>query len=196
MRDRDVREVLRSRLREQHEGEPDTLVVEEMGLQQGSARVDVAVINGYINGFEIKSAKDTLVRLPRQVELYSTTFDYVTVLSASRHVAAVMTVIPSWWGVIEAKLVNGKIAFDLTRDSLRNSDVDPYSLVQLLWREEALDVLSHLGLDGGIRTKPRRVLWKRLASEVELDTLAAIVRRKLKNRQNWTTAVSLGSYGD
>ena len=66
MRDCDIRKALRKRLEEAHKGESGTRIVEEFGLCQGRARIDVAVFNGFINGFEIKSARDTLKRLPGQ----------------------------------------------------------------------------------------------------------------------------------
>src|SRR4051812_32014446 len=47
----------------------DTLVIDELGIAHAKARIDVAVINGCLHGFEIKSAADTLTRLPRQLEL-------------------------------------------------------------------------------------------------------------------------------
>src|SRR5690242_7332263 len=71
MRDIDIREALRAEIARRHNGESNTLVVEELGLCQGIARVDLAVVNGSVNGYEIKSAHDTLSRLPAQSDVYS-----------------------------------------------------------------------------------------------------------------------------
>jgi hypothetical protein len=46
-------------------------MLDEFGLEHGEVRVDVAVINGELHGYEIKSERDTLERLPRQVKAYS-----------------------------------------------------------------------------------------------------------------------------
>ncbi len=48
----------------------DTLVVDELDLC-GLTRVDVAVVNGHLSGFEIKGSTDSLRRLPGQVTVYS-----------------------------------------------------------------------------------------------------------------------------
>ena len=64
MRDRDVRQALLAHLAELHAGDPDTRIVEEMGVWCGTARIDVAVVNGELCGFELKSERDTLERLP------------------------------------------------------------------------------------------------------------------------------------
>ena len=50
-----------------HRSEPNTVFLEELGLCQGDARVDYAVINGAMNGYEIKSDRDKLVRLPHRL---------------------------------------------------------------------------------------------------------------------------------
>jgi len=63
MRDIDVRRKLRVEVERSHECEFDTLIVEELGLCQGIARVDLAVVNGSVHRYEIKSESDTLTRL-------------------------------------------------------------------------------------------------------------------------------------
>ena len=37
-----------------------TRIVDDLGLRHGVARVDVAVVNGIIHGYELKSDKDNL----------------------------------------------------------------------------------------------------------------------------------------
>ena len=95
----DVREALHAKVLLAHRDDPHTLVVDELGLCEGEARVDIAVVNGFIHGFEIKSERDTLERLPHQVEVYSLVLDRVTLVVAENHAAHAMEVIPDWWGV-------------------------------------------------------------------------------------------------
>jgi hypothetical protein len=56
VRDRDVREALHRKVLKEHHGDADTLVLDELGLRHGTCRVDIAVVNGYLHGYEIKSA--------------------------------------------------------------------------------------------------------------------------------------------
>lgn len=184
MRDRDIRSALRGRLSGLHP-EPDTLIIDELGLCRGTARVDVAVVNGHINGFEIKSERDTLDRLPGQQKVYSKTLDQVTIVASGLHINKIMDTVPEWWGVLEAHLKEGQVAFKTHREPAPNPDIDPRALAELLWRDEALAALKKIGQDKGVLSKPRRVLWAKLAECLTLTELSALVREQLKSRPNW-----------
>jgi hypothetical protein len=51
-----------------------------------------------------------------------------------------------------------------------------------LWRDEAIRTLAEFGLDRGVRTKRRRLIWRRLADLLALDDLRRAVRAALKVR--------------
>ena len=53
---------------------PGTLFVNELGLNHGRFRADIAVMNGKLVGYEIKTDQDTLVRLPAQIDGYNEVF--------------------------------------------------------------------------------------------------------------------------
>src|ERR1700733_2509791 len=99
MRDIDVRRAVKSHLVAAHAGEIDTRIVEEMGVWSGSVRIDIAVVNGSLSGYELKSERDTLERLPRQVRLYGHVFDFLHLVVGKRHVEKAKAMIPDWWGV-------------------------------------------------------------------------------------------------
>ena len=61
--DANIRSALHAKRLRRARSQPDTLVIDELGLAHAKSRIDVAVINGCIHGYEIKSAKDTLDRL-------------------------------------------------------------------------------------------------------------------------------------
>jgi hypothetical protein len=185
MRDRDIRAVLHHHLAELHLNEPDTLFVDELGLCQGESRIDIAVINGSLNGYEIKSEKDTLNRLPIQRNIYGKTLDTVTIVTSGCHLSEVLKIIPEWWGVIEVSANSGRACLEVIRDCQQNPDVDPYSMIQLLWRDEVLDELAKRGLERGVKGKPRPLLWKTLVNNLRPDEISAIVRHRLKNRLKW-----------
>src|SRR6266851_6542601 len=103
MRDQDVRQALRDKLQDQYAYDPDTRIVEEMGVWSGSVRIDVAVINGELTGYELKSDRDTLERLPVQADLYSRVFDRLTLVVARRHAQKARDCIPKWWGIVVAE---------------------------------------------------------------------------------------------
>src|ERR1700761_2097597 len=90
MRDIDVRRALLTEMDRIHPDRSDTLVVEELGICQGVARVDLAVVNGTVHGYEIKSERDTLARLKAQADIYSKALEFVTIVAAPSHIAGII----------------------------------------------------------------------------------------------------------
>jgi peptidoglycan hydrolase-like protein with peptidoglycan-binding domain len=58
----------------------------EFWVPQSNGRADVAVIGTTMDGFEIKTERDSLRRLPRQADAYSRVFDHCHAVLAHRHV--------------------------------------------------------------------------------------------------------------
>lgn len=183
MRDRDVREQLNRDLREWHP-EQGTLFVDELDLG-GLVRVDVAAVNGSLWGYEIKSERDTLRRLPMQVEVYSQVLDYAALVVAERHHDHAADLLPDWWEVVVVTGDADNVVLDVVRSGVRNGNVNALQVAQLLWRDEVLAELTERGLDRGVRSKPRRALWQRLVESLELVDLQQVVRTRLKARQGW-----------
>lgn len=185
IRDIDIRKKLHDDFSLEFANDPDTLILDEFSLLQGETRVDIVVVNGQIHGYEIKSDKDTLERLPKQVALYSKVLDTVTVITGERYAEKVLKIIPEWWGMKVARASKNLIRLENVRMPQNNPEIDPYSLVQLLWREEALDLLRKYGLERGFLSKSRRVIWTKLAQSIPLEELKYHVRLYLKSRKNW-----------
>src|SRR5262245_39425246 len=99
MRDADVRRAVKAWLVSQHGHERDARLVEEMGIWSGSVRIDIALINGSLSGYELKSDSDTLERLPRQLAIYGRVFDYLHLVVGKRHADKARALLPDWWGV-------------------------------------------------------------------------------------------------
>lgn len=185
MWDRDVRLALHAVLEDQHRSEPsETRLIDELGLA-GEVRVDVAVLNGSFSGYEIKSAHDTLRRLPKQVEVYSKILDHVTLVVADRHVGHALPQVPEWWGVMTASSTGEGVILTQLRARQANPGIDRTFLATLLWREELLDALRQRDLDKGVRSKPRHALMARLVDHVDTDEMRFLVREQLKARANW-----------
>lgn len=196
VRDRDVRQALHRKVLGEHHGDPDTLVLDELGLRHGACRVDVAVVNGEVHGFEIKSDADTLERLPAQVALYGAVLDKATLVVGERHLAAALAQLPAWWGVrVAAAGPRGAVHFRTERQPRRNQHLDPVAVAELLWRPEVVDLLRDLGTSEPVLRKPRAVLYRHLAEAVELDELRRLTRLRLKARERWRGQRSPASGG-
>lgn len=189
MRDIDVRRALCSKLSRDHAGEQDCVWVEELELCQGAARVDMAVVNGTIHGYEIKSERDTLVRLASQQRTYNEALEFVTIVAATNHLEKIIASVPDWWGVWSAKSHNGEVQLEQERAANRNPEVVSLALAQYLWREEALQALEAKNEARGMRGKPRRVLWQKLTEVYSQPELTEIVRCAIKARSSGWRAV-------
>jgi hypothetical protein len=183
MREGDIRIALKRDLGIEHP--TNSIVISELGLCNHRVRVDVAVINGFVSGYEIKSEADTLERLPVQAEWYSRTLDRVCMVVAPKFISKIERNIPQWWGIRCAIPEGDVINIEIIREEQENQGHDPYCVAQFLWREEALQVLAEYNLDIGLKNKPRHIVWERLAAELPIDCLREEVRLKLKCRENW-----------
>jgi hypothetical protein len=159
-------------------------IVFEMPVCGGEARLDAARINGRLDGFEIKSDRDTFARLTRQIAAYNRVVEHMTLVCTERHLPTAKQAVPEWWGIVVARREGGKLSLDDERRPEPNPHREPIWVAQLLWRRECLAVLRGVG-EFGLERQPRRVLWKRLAEAMELDQLTAEVTAALKGRDGW-----------
>jgi hypothetical protein len=182
--DSDIRRALGEDELRQYRADGDSVIVHEFGVCAGAARVDVAVVNGSLIGYELKSPSDSLSRLADQAAWYSRVFDRMTLVVGSNHLTAARSVIPRWWGIIEVRQnAAGTPALSRIRQSRPNRDVSAHALAQLLWRDEALEILERHGIAAGYVSKPKRELWGRLAEALDRADLHAEVRAALKCRK-------------
>lgn len=184
MRDLDIRRALRAQLADTHPT-TDTLIIDEFPVCNKECRVDVALVNGEISGYEIKSARDSLARLPGQRDAYNRVFDRVVLVAATRHLQEILKLVPAWWGVVEAKAGTEPVELVDVRIASPNPSRDPIALASLLRRTEAIRLLEHYSL--GTRQLLRgsqRHMWVELASSIPVAELAGLVRTALKNRSH------------
>lgn len=105
---------------------PDTLVIDEFGLDHGACRIDIAVINGHLRGIEIKAEADALARLPRQVAAYGAVMDKASLIVTEKHYDAALAQLPAWWGVIlTQRTASGGAAFRRIRPERANREAQP-----------------------------------------------------------------------
>jgi len=184
--DNEIRKILKARLVALFREDPETLILEELGLRHGATRVDMVVVNGCLHGFEIKSDRDSLKRLPRQAKMYSEILDYVTLVVGQRHAFKAKPTIPNWWGIqVADRDQDGKVRLQEVRQPLENPNPDKLAIAKLLWRGEAIGFLEEIGAADGIRSKPRRLVYARLAEAIPLGVLRSRVRERLRSRTDW-----------
>lgn len=183
MRDSDMRAALRKKLQCEHAHDPGTRIVEEMGVWSGAVRIDMAVINGELVGFELKSDSDTLLRLPYQTEIYGKVFDRVTLVVGRKHYKEAIERIPRWWGCVLASVCGDEVVLQPKRRARRNPTPDVHILAQLLWKDEAVAILEKVGLAKGWRSKRAAEIADLLVTTLTYSQLASHVRDALRARQ-------------
>jgi hypothetical protein len=195
--DAQIRELLIPFVHQEHSNAPDTIFLEEFALYGGTNRADLAAFNGVSHGYEIKSDRDTLLRLPHQVTAYSAIFERATLVSSVRHLSSAQEIIPWWWGIVKVKQIPGPgIQLERIREASPNPAPLAAAIAALLWRSEALNILENLGLDRGVRSKPMEQLIARLSKEITVEKLSSYVREALRARGDWRSAARLRQYDD
>jgi hypothetical protein len=181
-----IRHALKKRWLRYYRGRTDILVVEELGLAHARSRIDLAVFNGHLHGYEIKSAGDTLSRLPSQLGIYRDALQKLTLVVAARHLEAAYVLIPDWCGLVEVReSPRGKVFLETRRRSKINPDLDPFVLAHLLWRPEAQQLLRTRGAPPSELGAPRKHLYRMLAEQVPIPELASSIKLAMASRARW-----------
>ena len=187
LRDAEVRPALLKYLQRETSAYRSMVLIEELGLCQGEARIDVLTVSGVLHGYEIKSNRDRLTRLASQAATYNRVLDRVTLVVCPRHVEAALQLIPEWWGVLLASGSFEAVSLTAIRPAAQNPDQDPRALVELLWRDEALELLASHDATAGVRSKPRRAVWDRVCEVLDVAEIRSAVRFRLKTRRGSAT---------
>lgn len=186
MNDRIIRTALKQYLSNKYSSNRNALILEELGLKHGRVIIDLVVINDFFHGYELKSNKDTLKRLPEQARIFSSIFDHLTLIVGYRHAYKSIKIVPEWWGIkIAEKDRQGKVKFITLRRNKKNPSPDAFSIVGLLWRDEAISFLDKIDTANGVRSKPKKFIYEKIIEIADLDKIRARVRKQLRNRSNW-----------
>ena len=142
--------------------------------------------NGYLCGFEIKSAADDLERLKAQAKRYRRYFRKLYLVAAECHVEPALEILPSYWGVWVVRPHGG--AVHIVRKTppatspRANRRQRPESLAFLMRKPELIDVLRHGGVEGDLELMTRTMLAKVAADSMSIDELERCVFDTLQSR--------------
>lgn len=142
--------------------------------------MDIALVNGELSGFEIKSDVDGLGRLASQTAQYARVFNQLTLVCAPRHARTALARLPKWWGLWVAE-PQGARPLDELRTGAPNPGVCMRATAGLLWRDEMLELLVDGGASG-MGGRPRRDLVAAIVDVFDEVTLCAEVRQRLRER--------------
>ncbi|GAB3790654.1 hypothetical protein GCM10028868_03630 [Virgibacillus kimchii] len=183
LNDRGVRSLLLDELDTQYHNDPDTRIINELGINNGESRVDVAVVNGMIHGYEIKSDFDTLDRLPRQITYYNKLFERMTIVTSRKYYRQICDLVPKWWGI---KIIShdGTRLIERRRGR-KQSNQDKDSLLRLLWKKDLEDFIDVIGYPKRMKKLKKHQLLEIFSEEVDIPIIKKHVYEALKTRENW-----------
>ncbi len=114
----------------------NAVLINEMVIANWSRRVDLAVANGKLHAYEIKSDSDTLKRLNGQLHAYLARFDKTTVVCAPRFTKNVINTTPNFVEVVEVEKNNSGISFRTMRRGALKIVRDKEMLISFLLKPE------------------------------------------------------------
>ncbi len=177
-----IRKAIRASLELAHRGE-DAVIVDELKVSLGSGRLDVAVINGKIEGYEIKSDKDSLARLTKQSAMFGAIADRMTLVVGLRHLEKASAMVPDWWLIIVcAADSQGQLKLKRVRRGRLNHQLDKTALVETLERFEIIALLASANIDKGFRSSNYRTLVERAVTHLSGRQISSFVKHILKVR--------------
>lgn len=129
----------------------------------GKSRADAILVKeNEILGFEIKSDKDSLVRLVTQVKNYERFCDKCYIVTGIHYIDKIEEAVPKHWGIYDiVKDEEEKLHIEMFREAQRNPKERPTiklkNQMSLLWRLELSKIVKTYKL-GGVTTRNKRQL--------------------------------------
>ncbi len=190
MTDRIIRTAFHKSILSVAHEDKNTIVLDELGLKNGEIRADIAVLNGKLIGYEIKGERDTLIRFTPQVLAYSEIFENAFIIAAEKHLSKIRELIPEWWGIyVITTSQSGEIEFLQERKSTYNEGRSTYCIAQLLWKNEAAEILSSRYNQVVKSRYTRQQLYSLLEEVSDVKSITEIVLNYLKKREGWRTSL-------
>lgn len=158
-------------------------VVEEMGIENGASRIDLALVAETIAGYEIKSDYDNNARLYNQIHSYNRVFDHIYIVTSPVSAQFINGLLPSWWGVLHGERDSyGQVQLTELKKPTTNPGKDSYSLLTLLKRDELNDFALNKQLPKNIIRGNKPALLDSLADSTTLEEVSNFVTESLRAR--------------
>lgn len=186
MRDHIIRSIFHKTVLSNEHLDDNTIVIDELGLENGLIRADIAVMNGCMVGYEIKTKNDNLNRLPAQVAAYSDIFDKAYIVVAPKHLDRALMILPEWWGVyVITGNEDAHYAFENYRPAKRNNGRDVTAMARLLWKDEVSEILiTHSGKSVP-KSRNKRQLYELISEKYTPEQFEPIALHYIKQRTGW-----------
>lgn len=185
MYDNDIRVALRDRIEKRLSGQPH-LLVPEVDVRWGvPVRIDEMLITDKVSGFEIKSDRDSVARLGRQIRGYNPFVQRAHLVVGNRLKSHATALLPPWWGIFSATPTEGGVKLKEIRKARSNPEFNPIMLTTYMSRADLTRELRALGetrLSSRTVDDLRFLLLDRLGPTKTARAAIAVMR----NREDWS----------
>ena len=159
-------------------------------VRAGSCKADVVVLNETSTAYEIKSERDSLVRLKNQLENYRQVFAEVNVVVSESHLSEVLQIAAEDVGIIT---LSGQLRLQTIRLPQNCPErINPTMILDILRLDEATAILSHLGQE--VPNVPNTKIRSKLRQVFAKLEPAAVHNEMVKTLKNSRSQVSLASF--
>jgi hypothetical protein len=158
----------------------DGVVINELPVANWSRRADLAVANGKLQAFEIKSDLDSLRRLDGQIALFATRFDKVVLVTTSRFITSAVERLPPYVEIWEAARKGDEIQLRIVRRGMTREIKNKRILASYLLKSELASLARSSGTE--VEQSASRDELELLVERLPLTRLKAYVLERLKQR--------------
>lgn len=153
-------------------------------ITMGKSRADAVMITeNEMVGFELKSDKDSLARLGRQIPDYDRYYDRNYLVVGEHFESKAYEVLPSHWGIIKVyETKENSILVEILRESDCNPKNPLKKQLEFLWRNELINIVKAHKL-GGVSAKNKHKLAEMLFSNMEEKELKRCILEEMLERE-------------
>lgn len=156
----------------------------------GECKADIAIFNGTASVYEIKSERDSLARLERQITAYAKVFAKVNVIASESHVDAVLGTVPRDVGIL---VLNNRHQISTLRDAVDCPErTSPAAIFDSIRTDEARLILASEGV--AVPTVPNTALnsvLRELFIKLDANQAHSGMVRVLKKTRNLLSLADL-----
>ncbi len=152
-------------------------------FRAGECKADISILNGTMTVFEIKSERDSLARLERQIRNYKRVFASVVVIVGESHVGAVLKATPSDVGVMR---LSRRYQISIEREAVDRPDrICPLTVFESLRVAEAKEIASKLGCEiPSVPNTEMHLALRRLFEDLRPEDVHAGMLQTLKKSRS------------
>jgi len=179
LNDKDIRKIIYDSF---SESRGETRIFEEFPM--GDSRADMLLVTKTkLIGLEIKSDRDSFVRLERQIKDYERFFDTNYLVVGTYHVEEALRTVPAHWGIYEVyEDAEGTYVMELVRSASMALKDNTEEKLNLLWRNELMQIVRDYRLAKGNLQRKDKMISK-ITRGLTVPVIQSEVCSALLNRE-------------